>query len=255
MLPIYGGEWKAAHEGHALVTVVDAMMSRLVRAADGEGGRAGLSGAVQGARPGFAPPGSRPSFGDRDPIPGLVLTPPAPRRRPVQVLCGDLAIRIGRDGTWYYQGSPIRRKELVCLFASCLKRESDGYWIETPAERGRIEVDDVPFVAVELFWSKGPCAEGTGGPCGCGEGQALTFRTNVDEMVTAGPLHPIRVARDIVTCEPTPYIMVRDGLEARIGRAVYYELVALAVPETVHGERVLGVWSGGVFFPLGSAEE
>lgn len=247
MLPIYGGERKAAHGGHALVTVVDVMITRLVRAADGEGGRAAMSGARQA----FAPHEAM----RREPIPGLMLTPPAPRRRPVQALCGDLAIRISRDGTWHYQGSPIRRKELVCLFASCLKREADGYWIETPAERGRIEVDDVPFVAVELFWSNGPCAEGTGGPCGCGEGQALTFRTNVDEMVTAGRAHPIRVARDIVTCEPTPYVMVRDGLEARINRAVYYELVALAVPEMVDGERVLGVWSGGVFFPLGSAEE
>jgi hypothetical protein len=214
-------------------------------AADGEGGHGAMPGP---ARSGL---GAR----ERDPIPGLMLTPPVARRRPVQVLCGDLALRIGRDGTWFYQGSPIRRKELVCLFASCLKRESDGYWIETPAERGRIEVEDVPFVAVELFWSKGPCAEGTGGPCGCGEGQELTFRTNVDEMVTAGPRHPIRIARDVVTCAPTPYVMVRDGLEARISRAVYYELVALAVPELVHGERVLGVWSGGVFFPLGSAEE
>jgi len=250
------------------VTVVYAMNSREVRAAaDGQGGSAATAGplpsfgAAPGPRPSFeAAAGPQPGFGGReptgrDPIPGLMLTPPAPRRRPVRVLCGDLELRIARDGTWTYQGSPIRRKELVCLFASCLKREADGYWIETPAERGRIEVEDVPFVAVELFWSKGPCAEGTGGPCSCGEGQALTFRTNVDEMVTAGPSHPIRVARDIVTCEPTPYVMVRDGLEARISRAVYYELVALAVPELVHGERVHGVWSRGVFFPLGSAEE
>lgn len=246
MLPIYPVEWKAPDGSHALVTVVHAVFGRELRAAaDGEGGR----GQMRGEMPDL----SRPL--PRDPIPGLTLTPPAPRRRPVQVLCGDLAIRIGRDGTWYYQGSPIRRKELVCLFASCLKREADGYWIETPAERGRIEVEDVPFVAVELYWSKGPCDEATGGPCGCGEGQALTFRTNVDEMVTAGRDHPIRIARDVVTCLPTPYVMVRDGLEARIGRAVYYELVALAVPETVHGERVMGVWSGGVFFPLGSADE
>jgi len=220
------------------VTVVLGMRQGAVNAAaDGEGGR-GATARLDA----FA----------RQPIPGFALTPPGARRRPVQLLCGDLALRIGRDGTWYYQGSPIRRKELVCLFASCLKRDADGYWIETPAERGRIEVEDAPFTAVELFWSRGPCAD-----CACekGGGQALTFRTNVDEMVTAGRAHPIRVARDIVTCLPTPYVMVRDGLEARIGRAVYYELVALAVPETVHGERVLGVWSGGVFFPLGSAEE
>lgn len=246
MLPIYVAKRKAADEGHALVTVVQVTTGGPFRAAaGGEGGGGDMPGRLSGMSGQHL----------REPIPGLALTPPGPRRRPVQLLCGDLAIRIARDGTWYYQGSPIRRKELVCLFASCLKREADGYWIETPAERGRIEVEDAPFVAVELFWSKGPCAEGTGGPCGCGEGQALTFRTNVDRMVTAGPRHPIRVARDVVTCEPTPYVLVRDGLEARIGRAVYYELVALAVPETIHGERLLGVWSRGVFFPLGSAEE
>lgn len=223
------------------MTVVFASLHRLrCAAADGEGAQ----GQVRSNPPG---PMLARAMADREPIPGLALAPP-PRRRPVQVLCGDLALRIGRDGTWYYQGSPIRRKELVCLFASCLKREGGEYWIETPAEKGRIIVEDVPFVAVELFWSKGECGDG-------GKGQALSFRTNIDQMVTAGPNHPIRVARDVVTCLPTPYVRVRDGLEARIGRAVYYELVALAVPEQVHGERVLGVWSRGVFFPLGSAEE
>lgn len=255
MLPIYGREWKAAVGGHALVTVVVDTLQRVARApADGEGART-RAARLEALSPVARPPGPMPRDAAQDslrnPIPGLALTPPVPRRRPVQVLCGDLAIRIARDGTWYYQGSPIRRKELVCLFASCLKRDAEGYWIETPAERGRIEVEDVPFTAVELYWSKGPCAS-----CNCdGGGQVLTFRTNVDEMVTAGKDHPIRIARDVVTCLPTPYLMVRDGLEARISRAVYYELVVLAVPEVVHGERVLGVWSAGEFFPLGSTEE
>jgi hypothetical protein len=159
--------------------------------------------------------------------------------------CGDLPFLIRRDGTWLYRGSPINRKELVCLFASVLKRESDGsFWLETPAERGRIEVEDAPFVAVELDWN------------GDGHQQALSFRTNVDQVVTAGPDHPIRIAHDILTCEPTPYILVRTGggdaaIEARINRAVYYELVALAVPEWVGCRRMLGVWSCGRFFPLG----
>ena len=136
--------------------------------------------------------------------------------------CGDLPFLIRRDGTWLYRGSPIGRKELVCLFASVLKREADGtFWLETPAERGRIEVEDAPFVAVELDWA------------GDGRQQVLSFRTNVDQVVTAGPEHPIRVAHDMLTCEPTPYILVRAGaadlaIEARINRAVYYELVALA---------------------------
>jgi hypothetical protein len=154
--------------------------------------------------------------------------------------CGDLPFLIRRDGSWLYRGSPIARKELVCLFASVLKREDNGtYWLETPAERGRIEVEDVPFVAVELDWS------------GDGRHQALSFRTNVDEVVTAGPEHPLRVAHDILTCEPTPYLLVRPGIEARINRAVYYELVALGVPEWVGCRRMLGVWSCGKFFSLG----
>lgn len=168
---------------------------------------------------------------------------PHPRRAPVE--CGDLPFLIRRDGTWLYRGSPIGRKELVCLFASVLKREADGsFWLETPAERGRIQVEDAPFVAVELDWM------------GDGRQQTLSFRTNVDQVVTAGPDHPIRVAHDILTCEPTPYILVREGagahgVEARINRAVYYELVALAVPEWVGCRRMLGVWSCGRFFSLG----
>ena len=165
------------------------------------------------------------------------------RRAPVE--CGDLPFLIRRDGTWLYRGSPINRKELVCLFASVLKREADGsFYLETPAERGRIEVEDAPFVAVELDWA------------GDGRQQALSFRTNVDKVVTAGPDHPIRIAHDVLTCEPTPYILVRagagdHGIEARINRPVYYELVALAVPEWVGCRRMLGVWSRGKFFPLG----
>ncbi|MFQ3622329.1 MAG: DUF1285 domain-containing protein [Acetobacteraceae bacterium] len=187
--------------------------------------------------------------GSRSPIPGLALTPPAPRRPRAAQSCGEVAIRIARDGTWHYQGSPIRRKPLVCLFASCLTREADGsFWLVTPAERGRITVEDAPFVAVELFVS------------GEGARQVLSFRTNVDEVVEAGPAHPIRIAHDVVTCALTPYLHVRDGqgrlpVEARIERSVYYELVALAVPGRVHDEPVLGVWSSGRFFPLGRAEE
>lgn len=163
-------------------------------------------------------------------------------RRPTD--CGDLPFLIRRDGTWLYRGSPINRKELVCLFASVLRREEEGgFVLETPAERGRIEVEDAPFIAVELDWT------------GVGREQKLTFRTNVDQLVTAGPEHPIRIAHDLLTCEPTPYIRVRGTskapVEARISRAVYYELVALAEPSTVRNRHMLGVWSDGTFFPLG----
>ncbi|MCS6853880.1 MAG: DUF1285 domain-containing protein [Elioraea sp.] len=213
-----------------------------------QGGASAVSAVTRLAHDRFEPSRSA-DGGDRSPIPGLRLAPPAPRSERAPKVCGDVAIRIRRDGTWLYQGSPIRRKALVCLFASCLTREADGsFWLVTPAERGRITVDDAPFVAVELFVA------------GEGERQLLSFRTNVDELVEAGPDHPIRIAYDLVTCLPTPYLRVREGrgrypIEARIERAVYYELVALAVPEVVHGERVLGVWSRARFFPLGSAEE
>jgi len=166
-----------------------------------------------------------------------------PQRVPVE--CGDLPFVIRRDGTWLYRGSPINRKELVCLFSSVLRREEDGsFWLQTPAERGRIQVEDAPFIAVELDWT------------GDERQQVLSFRTNVDQVVTAGPENPIRVAHDLLTCEPTPYLLVRPGagswgIEARINRAVYYELVALSVPEWVGCRRMLGVWSTGKFFPLG----
>ncbi len=171
----------------------------------------------------------------------------APARRPVE--CGDLPFVVRRGGVWTYRGSPIGRKELVCLFSSVLKRDEDGhFWLETPAERGRIVVEDAPWMAVEMDW------------VGCGRDQRLTFRTNVDQVVTAGPAHPIRVAHDLITCEPTPYLRIRDGaghwpLEARINRAVYYELAALAEPGLVHGREMMGVWSCGCFFPMGEMPE
>lgn len=167
----------------------------------------------------------------------------SPRGSPRE--CGPLPFVIRRDGVWLYRGSPIGRKELVCLFASVLKRAEDGsFWLETPAERGTIEVEDAPFLAVELDWS------------GIGKSQVLTLRTNIDQVVEVGPDHPIRVAHDLLTCEPVPYLLVRDGagrlpIEARISRAVYYELVALAEPELVRGRMMLGVWSHGAFFALG----
>lgn len=154
--------------------------------------------------------------------------------------CGDLAMRIGRDGTWYYQGSPIGRKPLVKLFASVLRREADGrYWLVTPAERGTIEVEDAPFTAVEVT------AQGSG------RDQRLEFRTNVDDTVAADADHPIRVAHHPETGEPSPYILVRDGLEARLLRPVFYELVALGETRRIEGEEQLGVWSSGRFFILG----
>jgi hypothetical protein len=175
----------------------------------------------------------------------IAPTPAAQKPARVQADCGHLPFLIKRDGTWLYRGSPITRKPMVCLFSTVLNREADGsYLLETPAERGLIDVEDVPFIAVELTWT------------GEGARQTLSFRTNTDQCITAGPDHPIRIAHDLLTCEPTPYLHVRDGkgthpIEARINRATYYELVALAEPGMVQGRKVLGVWSEGVFFSLG----
>ncbi len=166
-----------------------------------------------------------------------------PGDRPRQSFCGDIDMRIGRDGTWFYHGSPIGRKPLVKLFASVLRREDGGdFWLVTPVERARIKVDDAPFTAVEV------------NAVGSGPAQTLIFRTNLDENVIADAAHPIRVADDPATGEPRPYILIRDRLEARILRPVFYELVAIGEPRTLAGEEVYGVWSREQFFPLGRAE-
>lgn len=158
--------------------------------------------------------------------------------------CGEFDIRIDRNGEWHYQGSPIGRKEMVRLFASILSRDEAGvYWLSTPAERGRIRVDDVPFVAIAMSVS------------GAGKHQILTFRTNVGDAVIAGRDHPLRVDHDAATGEPSPYVTVRQRIEARIARAVYYDLVELGTEKMVNGEPLYGVWSGGIFFPLGKLDD
>ena len=156
-------------------------------------------------------------------------------------LCGDIGLRIDRDGTWYYQGSPIGRKGLVKLFASVLRREDDGrYYLVTPVEKVPIEVEAMPFVAVEMWRG------------GSGEAQSLTFRSNVDDEVTAGPEHPIGFEAG-PGGSFTPFILVRDGLRARLARPVYYELAGLAVEQP--GSAAPGVWSGGAFFRFPAAEQ
>lgn len=154
--------------------------------------------------------------------------------------CGDIDMRITRDGVWHYRGSPINRLPMVKLFASVLKRDEAGdFWLETPVEKCRIQVDDAPFLAVDMSAS------------GSGRDQTIIFRTNLDENVTVGPEHPIRIVHDSQTGNPFPYVLVRGGLEALISRAVYYDLVELAVEEDRDGQTHLFVWSGGVPFELG----
>jgi uncharacterized protein len=156
-------------------------------------------------------------------------------------LCEGVDMRIGRDGTWYYMGSPIGRKPMVRLFSTIMRREDDDhYYVVTPVEKVRVVVEDAPFVAVYVE------IEGEGAE------QRLTFRTNVDDHVVAGPAHPIRVEIDGETGEPSPYVHVRDRLDALIGRSVFYELVELSVERIVDGDAVYGVWSEGEFFPVGA---
>ncbi len=152
--------------------------------------------------------------------------------------CGDLDIRIARDGSWHYLGTPIGRPELVRLFSTILKREGDAYFLVTPVEKVRIRVDDAPFVAVDFT------AEGTG------RDQVITFTTNVGDETTAGPEHPVRVERDEKTGEPAPYVHVRAGLEALIDRKSFYRLAEISSHHEHEGESWFGLWSGGVFFPM-----
>lgn len=153
-------------------------------------------------------------------------------------LCGDFRMRIDRNGTWYYRGSPIGRAALVKLFATVLRKDAEGaHWLTTPVENGRIEVEDAPFIAVEML------AEGAG------RDQLIRFRTNVDDMVTLDADHGLRIA-EAADGEPRPYIHVRKGLEARIARPVFYHLIERGEPDPAHAGR-FGVWSAGQFFPLG----
>ncbi len=148
--------------------------------------------------------------------------------------CGHLDMRIARDGTWFYLGTPIGRKELVRLFSTILRKDGDDFVLVTPVEKVGITVDDAPFVAVD-FEVRGK-----------GSDQTIAFTTNVGDETVAGPDRPIRVARDPATGEPSPYVLVRANLEALIDRKSFYRLVELGT----HRDGWFGLWSGGQFFPV-----
>lgn len=148
--------------------------------------------------------------------------------------CGELDIRIARDGTWFYLGTPIGRPELVKLFSSILKKEDGSYYLVTPVEKVGIVVDDAPFVAVDFEVS------------GQGRDQVLRFETQVADFADAGPDHPVRVVRDAETGEPSPYVLIRAELEALIDRKSFYRLVELGE----HHNGWFGVWSKGMFFEV-----
>jgi hypothetical protein len=150
--------------------------------------------------------------------------------------CGEMDLVIKADGSWWHEGSRITRKGLVELFASVLRKDADGRtYLVTPVEKLGIQVERAPFLAIRVD------------AMGEGKAQRLFFKTNLDETVEAGPDHPIRVETDPKTMEPDPFVRVRGRLEAAMTRAVFYELVELAVEE----DGTLGVWAGGEFFPLG----
>ncbi len=152
--------------------------------------------------------------------------------------CGDLDMRIARDGTWWYLGTPMGRKELVKLFSSIIRKDGENYFLVTPAEKVGITVDDAPFVAVDFEVS------------GEGHDQILTFTTHVDDVAIAGPENPIRVVRDTETGEPSPYVLIRANLEALIDRKSFYRLVEIGAHEDLEGESWFGIWSSGQFFPV-----
>jgi hypothetical protein len=153
--------------------------------------------------------------------------------------CGDIGMKIRRDGTWMYQGSPIGRIALVKLFASILRKDDDGRtYLVTPVEKVAVEVEDAPFLAVEMAVS------------GSGREQMLTFRTNVDDVVTVDADHPLRFEKTEPDGGLKPYVLVRGRLEALCTRAVYAELVAFAEPKDGRGNGV-GVWSSRVWWAMG----
>ena len=149
--------------------------------------------------------------------------------------CGDLDIRIARDGTWYYLGTPIGRKPLVKLFASIIRKDGDDYFLVTPVEKVGITVDDAPFVAIDFDVEDG----------------GIRFTTNVDDEVVADEDHPIRVEIDPETGEPAPYVRVRRNLDALIDRKSFYRLVELGQER----DGQFGVMSSGVFFPIAPADD
>ena len=148
--------------------------------------------------------------------------------------CGDLDMRIARDGTWFYLGTPIGRPALVRLFSTILKKEDGKYFLVTPVEKVGITVDDAPFVAVDF--NK--------------RGDVLEFETQTGDTMMAGPENPIRVERDPETGEPSPYVLVRTNLEALIDRKSFYRLVDLGEHQVVDGVSQFGITSLGQFFPI-----
>src|ERR1700761_542970 len=157
--------------------------------------------------------------------------------------CGDLDMRIAADGTWFSLKSTIGRPALVRLFASVLKREGERYFLVTPVEKCGIQVDDAPFLAVELEIKESSA------------GRVLCFRTNVDDWVECGPANALRFEPESGTDGLKPYLHVRRDLWAKVTRPLFFDLVELGEEREVEGRAMFGVTSQGVFFPMAPAEQ
>lgn len=157
--------------------------------------------------------------------------------------CGDIGLAIRSDGVWEYGGSPILRPALVKLFARVLRRDEDGrYYLVTPAEKVDVRVEDAPFLAVEMQVE------------GSGRDQNLMFRTNVDDIVRCGPGHGLRFAGDGLGGGLKPYVLVRGRLEARLNRALYYDLVELIETDSSGSGGTPAIWSGGQRYAMAHSE-
>ena len=167
--------------------------------------------------------------------------PPVERWNPP--FCGDLDMRIAADGTWYYLKTPIGRPALVKLFASVLKREDDKYFLVTPVEKCGIQVEDAPFLAVEMNVEQRA------------SGRILHFRTNVDDWVACGPEHALRFEPEPGTGGLKPYLHVRRDLWAKVTRTLFFDLVELGEERDVAGRPMFGVVSMGSFFAMAGAEQ
>lgn len=153
--------------------------------------------------------------------------------------CGDIGLAIQADGSWLYRGSPIGRPALVKLFARVLRRDRDGrFYLVTPAEKVDVQVDDAPFLAVEMSVADK-----------VGRHREIVFRTNVDDIVVCGRENPLAFRED-KRGGLRPYLKVRGRLEALVVRSLTYDLLDLAEDD---GSGTLGIRSGGAFFPVGTA--
>ncbi len=176
-----------------------------------------------------------PSVADADGLPPVECWQPD--------YCGEMDMVIRRDGSWWHEGARIGRENLIRLFSRILRKDADGEtYLVTPVEKIRIKVEAAPFLAVRVDQA------------GSGLDRHLTFLTNMGDAVAAGSEHPIRVKTGLDGA-PDPYVHVRGRLEALITRAAFYDLAAFAEPgEDEAGRPVMGVWSRGIFFPLGEVE-